>query len=1345
MAKIKISCFDGKGDFSMWKKRMLAHLSILGLKEALTDSSPTSGSEVTIKKGEEEEDFKERLKALEVEKAEKAEKAMNMIILNLGDHVLRKLEDCTTAASIWTALERLYNSKTLPNRIHLQHKFYTFKMLESKSIDENIDDFLKLVSGLSSVNVSVSEEVQAILLLSSLPAQYNQLKETLKYGRETLTIEDVTNAAKSKEIELKEVKEEASTSQRSGDAYVARGRPERRDGYKGKNFKNKSRSRSRTKLTCWYCKKEGHIKKDCYARKKRMESGDDDGEAAVMIDELQEVDALAISDQNPREKWVIDSGCSYHMTSRREWFVEFSEVAGGQVLLADDRAVSVQGIGTIRINANGGTVKCLTNVRYIPNLKRNLISVSSLDMQGFRQEGGNGKTCFFKNEKLALQGTLCGSLYLLDGYTLEPTAYAAVSKDDTALWHSRLAHTSIRNLKVLVEKGILDRKKISDLEFCESCVMGKNKRLKFNIGKHNSKEVLRYVHSDLWGSPNVHLSLSRKQYFLSMIDDFSRKVWVYFLATKDEAFSKFCEWKGLVENQVNEKVKCLRTDNGLEFCNIAFNDFCKQHGIERHRTCSYTPQQSGVAERMNRTIMEKVRCLLDESGLEEKFWAEAVATSVYIINRTPSSAIDFNIPEELWLGRTPGYDHLRRFGTVVYVHINQGKLKPRALKGVFIGYPSGVKDYKVWLIEEKKCVISRNAVFREDQLYRHVVKNTGSEKNQRHPDSQNSVRSSVEIGEASGTASEGQTEGGVDVSESTDETQTAEEVEDLSNYQLARDRVRREIVKPSRFTDESEVAFALSVAAVIDAEEPRNFEEAMRSKDWKKWSAGMDDEMSSLEKNKTWALTDLPKDKKAIGCKWIYKWKPGIPGVEEPRHKSRLVAKGYSQQEGIDYQEIFSPVVKHVSIRLMLSIVVDRDLEMEQLDVKTAFLHGVIDEDIYMEQPEGYVVKGQEGKVCKLLKSLYGLKQAPRQWNKCFDQVMIKHGFVKSEYDLCVYLKKLSYCEYVYLLIYVDDMLLVAKSMDDINEVKEMLGREFDMKDLGPAKRILGMDIERDRAGGVLKLSQSRYVKKVLQVFRMADSKSVTTPIGAQFKLTALEEGEQGLGSSDEECPYANAVGSIMYAMISTRPDLAFGVGLVSRFMSNPSKEHWEAVKWILRYLVGTKDVGLVFKKNSGNFSVKGYSDSDFGGDLDRRRSTTGYVFQVGGNTVSWKSGLQQVVALSTTEAEYISLVEAIKEGLWLRGITEELGYAQSEVVVGCDSQSAICLAKNNVFHDRTKHVAVSKHVALKMSFVRDMVEGGEVSIQKVHTSKNPADMLTKVIPSNKFEQALVDLGVADC
>lgn len=557
---------------------------------------------------------------------------------------------------------------------------------------------------------------------------------------------------------------------------------------------------------------------------------------------------------------------------------------------------------------------------------------------------------------------------------------------------------------------------------------------------------------------------------------------------------------------------------------------------------------------------------------------------------------------------------------MVYIHVDQGKLRPRALKGVFIGYPPGVKGYEVWLLDEEKVVVSRNAVFREDCLYKDVVQEKKQEVTEKLMESDGGTQSTMEVTGTSESLSECQDEGGVTPQEAENVSTEEPVTEDLSNYQLARDRVRREIVKPAKFTEDSEVAFALSVSEEIECEEPRSYEEAMRSKDSEKWNAGMDDEMNSLEKNKTWFLVDLPKGKKTIGCKWIYKYKPGIPGIEDPRHKSRLVAKGYSQKEGIDYQEIFSPVVKHVSIRLMLSMVVDKDLELEQLDVKTAFLHGEIEEDIYMDQPQGYEVAGQESKVCKFVKSLYGLKQAPRQWNKCFDQCMVKHGFVKSEFDLCVYLKKLADGSYIYLLLYVDDMLLVSKRMSDVNEVKEMLGREFDMKDLGPARRILGMDIERDRKNGVLKLSQSRYIKKVLQVFRMDQAHPVTTPLSAHFKLVSVDDDDQDVGSG-EEFPYSNAVGSIMYAMTGTRPDLAFAVGVVSRFMSRPDAKHWAAVQWILRYMVKTQELGLVFRKQTSDrgFAVEGFSDSDFGGDLDRRRSTTGYVFRVGGNTVSWK------------------------------------------------------------------------------------------------------------------------------
>ena len=265
--------------------------------------------------------------------------------------------------------------------------------------------------------------------------------------------------------------------------------------------------------------------------------------------------------------------------------------------------------------------------------------------------------------------------------------------------------------------------------------------------------------------------------------------------------------------------------------------------------------------------------------------------------------------------------------------------------------------------------------------------------------------------------------------------------------------------------------------------------------------------------------------------------------------------------------------------------------------------------------------------MCHLKKSLYGLKQAPRQWNICFDSFMKELGFRRCEFDHCVYVKKTTRGIYVYLLLYVDDMLVASKRMVEIEKVKKLLSRKFEMNDLGCARRILGKDIQRDRAGGVLTVSQSSYVEKVLRTFNMNDSNAVTTPVGSHFKLKTVEDGEQE--TEMENVPYSNAIGSIMYAMIGTRCDLAYAVGLVSRYMSRPGLMHWAAVKWVLRYMKGTKEHKLVFRKN-GNFKVEGFY-ADFSADLDKRRSISGYVFSAGGNVISWRSCLQPVVALSTT------------------------------------------------------------------------------------------------------------------
>lgn len=315
-----------------------------------------------------------------------------------------------------------------------------------------------------------------------------------------------------------------------------------------------------------------------------------------------------------------------------------------------------------------------------------------MEQSGCRYTGKDYLVEFYKGDNKILTGKYANGLYYLQG-TVKATEVnlSETTVDHTKKWHSRLGHLNIRSMEALVKKGYLKKSEVGSLRFCEACTMGKSHRQNFPKATHTSKGVLEYIHSDLWGSPNTVLSLSGAHYFLTLIDDFSKKVWIYFLKAKSDVHQCFAEWKLLVENQSGKRIKCLRTDNGLEFCNQSMDKLCKDSGIRRHKTCPYTPQQNGVSECMNMSIMDKVKSMLHETGLDESYWAEAASTAIYLINRSPNASIGFEIPEVRWTRRPISYDHLRSFGCIAYVHQVKEKTSSRAAKGVFMGYEDGTK------------------------------------------------------------------------------------------------------------------------------------------------------------------------------------------------------------------------------------------------------------------------------------------------------------------------------------------------------------------------------------------------------------------------------------------------------------------------------------------------------------------------------------------------------------------------------------------------------------------------------------------------------------------------------
>ena len=507
--------------------------------------------------------------------------------------------------------------------------------------------------------------------------------------------------------------------------------------------------------------------------------------------------------------------------------------------------------------------------------------------------------------------------------------------------------------------------------------------------------------------------------------------------------------------------------------------------------------------------------------------------------------------------------------------------------------------------------------------------------------------------------------------------------------------------------------------------EPSTMEEALASNESDQWQQAMDEEMNSLLANGTWTLERPPAGLRPIPVKWVYKIKRDSAGDIE-RYKARLVAKGYRQREGIDYEEVFAPVSKYTTLRGLLALAAAEDLEIHQLDIKTAFLNGELEEDVWIEQPPGYAA-GKE-LACHLHKSLYGLKQAPRAWHTKLKQELESLDFQSSSADPALFIK--SGAIPTYLLTYVDDILVVTSDIEALYTTKEQVMSAFEARDLGAATCFLGMDIYRDRQARTITLSQRRLTNDLLNKYGMEECKPLLTPLSTSAKLT-----KSGELLDTGTHPYSQLIGSLMYLSVCTRPDISQAVGALARYMAKPTVAHWQAAKGVLRYIAGTANYGITY--SGGSLTLEAYCDADYAGDIDTRRSTTGYLFILGGGAISWSSRLQPTVAASTTEAEYMAAAYAIKEALWLQIFLSELGRDTQPITIRADSQSAIKLLKNPVLSMRSKHIDVIYH------FARERVARKDVVFNYIRTDEMVADALTKPLPASKFNFCRSAMGIA--
>ncbi|RVX02180.1 Retrovirus-related Pol polyprotein from transposon TNT 1-94 [Vitis vinifera] len=1089
----------------------------------------------------------------------KADEMVRCYILASMSNVLQhQHQKMDTTYDILENLKEMFGDQTSAARQNALREILTSKMEEGTQVRTHVLKMMSLLNDMEVLGAEVDKATQIEMVLNTLPPSFQQFRLNYNMNKMDFTLSKLLN-------ELKKGKKKKNVKSNNNGAA---------NGVNGVVKKPKGK--------CFHYKQPGHWKLQCptwLAKKKQ------------------------------------DSGATNHVCNSLQGFQETCQLSKGKVniFLGDGTEVVVLAVGNIALNFKNNRTLFLKNVLYVPSIRRNLISVSSLitpELQLTNSEVNNFDIVApLKRKRL-------------------------IELSYTYLWHLRLGHINLDRISLLVKDGPLSSLKVEALPTCESCLEGKMTKRPFPLKGNRVNDVLELIHSDLCGPMSVQ-ARGGFEYFVTFIDDYSRYGYIYLLRRKSECFEKFKAFK---------------------------------------LSAPGMPQQNGVAERRNMTLMEMVRSMMSYSDLPISFWGHAIETTTYILNLVPSKSVP-KTPTELWTGHkkiivsTNAHyleeDYIRN-------HIPKSQLALNELRGDTI-------PARIFPSEHEPEPFMVGADIPLPQR---------SGRNVSGPEFETSDISLL-VGD------EENVEAPVHVpfEEHIDEVQdVVPPVINLSALQPQQDEGVAEqpvVLHRNGRTRRPPVRYTLLGEAFdrIPEEvntEPVCYDDALQDKDADKWLVAMKSEMESMYSNQVWELVEPPKGVKPIGCKWIYKKKRGIDGKVET-YKARLVAKGYTQKEEIDYEETFSPVAMLKSIRILLSIAAYFDYEIWQMDVKTAFLNGSLDECIYMKQPEGFITYGQEHLLCKLNRSIYGLKQASRSWNTCFDQTIKTFGFDQCHDESCVY-KKWNGKKVVFLVLYVDDILLIGNCISMLTSVKDWLSQRFDMKDLGEAAHILGIKLMRNRKKRMIGLSQALYIDTILNRFNMQGSKKGFLPFRHGIVLSkdqspkTLEEIE-----SMKTVPYASAVGSLMYAMLCTRPDICFAVG------------------------------------------------------MDSRKSTSGNVFVLGGGAISWRSIKQTCVADSTMEAEYVAASEAAKEAVWLRNFLLDLGVVpsvQSPITLYCDNSGAVANSKEPQSHKRAKHIERKYHL------IRDIVQRGDVVVMKIASENNLADPFTKSLSSTTFERHVEGMGV---
>ena len=1242
MASENLRIFKGS-NHHLWQVWIKSRIGAKGLHDVLTWAAIPSGEG-------------------SAEKLKQYYQARGLIVETLDSERLEMIDDQMTPKAILELFEIKYGRK----KDDLLMALALREILKAKpEVGKMQEYFDRLDAGYAKArNLGlpvIPEKWHVLWLIVNLPDELDSV-----FGRMTLREDADYDLAKNRALVLAEearITRNGSETEQEASAPVAMAA-------KAKTFKPKGR---KEKL-CYSCGKPGHFAADCRSKKNNdgRDSNKRDGFGAL----AQQHAPMALlsgskASDSSRISFYIDSAATDHMCKTKSNFTDYEQWDNFvDVYCANGGKISAQGAGTLEVDTKFCKLE-MKKVEFVDGLATNLLSVRRLTKKGKRVIF-DGDWCTVLNEN----GSICmktkaneNDLYEVC-FDLKKQNLAAnlTRKVDAITWHRRLCHINAK--KVSSMKSDHDYLEPCG-ELCEACILA-NLQKRVPRGDQitiKSSRPLELVHSDVMGpfDPDVF----GDRYLITFVDDWSRLCHIRVVPKKSDVLEGFIWFVNRMKTQMPEHRICrLKTDNGLEYVNKEMREYIESRGIVHCTTAVDGSHQNGIAERKNRTLREKSRAMLKQSGMPERFWAEAAATANYTMNRVTSDATG-QVPFERWDGTKPNLEHLRSFGCRVYVHNPRprNKMDDRGLKATFLGYALTDRNYRVILEKGNITTVeAANCVFAESEFpYR---KETATAEPEQNPEPEKVERIISVLSSDS-------------------------EDEEENNSPPVRVSARK--TKGKFSYDKFSYATGIPLNEFAPGPCLRPGESLPPEYDDPLFVKSMTAEIENMAKLGTYEWVDEEEGATLVSSRWVHDVKR-----EEnckPKRRSRLVARGFTQKKGINYYETYANVADVTSIRLFLTMAAKLDYELYQIDVKSAFLNANLDEEVLMIPPPGFRIPG---KVWKLRKSVYGLKQASKNWEVTFANFLKSIGFQRFAADKSVFRRGS-----MYIVIYVDDIMLAGPKQKDIDDALQELKNKFPIHEMGQPKRFLNINITRDRSKRIIYLDQTEYIDTMLDRFHLKDVK----PSDRLQPFVAVENSK-----SIDQKEIEQKLGALQYLACRTRPDIMYIVNRLAQETSNATEHVRNAVTNVFRYLKATRTQALVLGSVTDR-PYEVYVDASHGQET-KSRSRSGMLVKVFGASIHWSTNIQKIQALSTAEAELNALTNAMEELAWINPLVDEFGI-KSKPVIHEDNQAVLSMIEK----PRTKKYK------LRADFVKDRLDGGEVScLSYKPTNEQAADALTKVI-----------------